>query len=125
MRWIIAALVVGLLTLAGCGTATASNSQTAGGEPIGTGKVAAHEFSGTTVSGAAVECSSLEGKPGVVWFWAPWCPTCCAQSVNVSAPGQLIAAGAREGEPLGPAHRRSTSSSWRTDGAPSRPASVK
>ena len=43
---------------------------------------------------------------------------------EVQSAGQLVAAGTGEGEPLGPAHRRRTSSSWRTDGAPSRPRSV-
>ena len=87
MRWIIAALVA-LLTLAGCSTTTAGNSQAADGDPIGTGKVAAYDFSGTTLSGTAFEGSSLEGEPAVLWFWAPWCPTCRAQSVNVSALAQ-------------------------------------
>ena len=88
MRWIIAALVVALLTLAGCGTTTAGDAQAAGGDPIGTGKTADYDFSGTTLSGTAFEGSSLEGEPAVLWFWAPWCPTCRAQSVNVSALAQ-------------------------------------
>ncbi len=84
MRWIIAALVMGLLTLAGCGTTTASESQAAGGAPIGTGKVADYDFTGTTLSGEALEGSTLKGKPAVLWFWAPWCPTCRAQIPNLS-----------------------------------------
>ena len=88
MRWIIAALVVALLTLAGCGTTTADDAGANGGDPIGTGKVADYDFSGTTLSGKAFEGSSLEGEPAVLWFWAPWCPTCRAQSVNVSALAQ-------------------------------------
>lgn len=88
MRWIIAALVVALLTLAGCGSTTASDSRATGGEPIGTGKTADYDFSGTTLSGTAFKGSSLEGAPAVLWFWAPWCPTCRAQSVNVSALAQ-------------------------------------
>ena len=88
MRWIIAALVVALLTLAGCGTTTASDSRAAGGDPIGTGKTVDYDFSGATLSGTAFEGSSLEGEPAVLWFWAPWCPTCRAQSANVSALAQ-------------------------------------
>ena len=88
MRWIIAALVVALLTLAGCGTTTADDAGATGGDPIGTGKVADYDFSGTTLSGTAFKGSSLEGEPAVLWFWAPWCPTCRAQSVNVSALAQ-------------------------------------
>ena len=30
-------------------------------------------FSGTTLSGAPFNGSSLEGKPAVLWFWTPWC----------------------------------------------------
>lgn len=90
MRWIITALVIGLLTLAGCGTTTA-NSPAAGGAPIGTGKVADYDFSGTTLSGAAFNGSTLKGKPTVLWFWAPWCPTCRSQSPNVADLGKKYA----------------------------------
>ncbi len=41
-------------------------------------------FSGRTVDGAAFEGSSLAGKPAVLWFWAPWCPTCRAQAPGVT-----------------------------------------
>ncbi|GAW49216.1 MULTISPECIES: TlpA family protein disulfide reductase [unclassified Nocardioides] len=90
MRWIISAVVIGLLTLAGCGTTTA-NSPAAGGAPIGTGKVADYDFSGTTLSGAAFNGSTLKGKPTVLWFWAPWCPTCLGQSPNVAELGKKYA----------------------------------
>lgn len=40
MRWIVAALVAGLLTLAGCGTTVEDGSSPGGGAPVGTGKVA-------------------------------------------------------------------------------------
>ena len=33
-------------------------------------------FTGTTLSGAPFDGSSLQGKPAVLWFWAPWCPPC-------------------------------------------------
>lgn len=44
MRWIIAALVVALLTLAGCGTTTAGDAGAAGGDLIGTGKTADYRW---------------------------------------------------------------------------------
>ena len=42
-------------------------------------------FSGTTLSGAPFNGSSLEGKPAVLWFWTPWCPFCTAEAPSVSA----------------------------------------
>lgn len=41
-------------------------------------------FTGTTLSGASFNGSSLQGKPAVLWFWAPWCPFCNAEAPGVS-----------------------------------------
>ena len=41
-------------------------------------------FTGTTLSGAPVNGASLQGKPAVLWFWAPWCPFCNQEAPNVS-----------------------------------------
>jgi thiol-disulfide isomerase/thioredoxin len=90
MRWIIPALVVGLLSLAGCGTTTARDSQLTDGGPIGTGKGADYGFSGATLSGTAFKGSSLEGEPAVLWFWAPWCPTLDRQESHVGHARPLI-----------------------------------
>lgn len=84
MRWITLVIVAGLLTLAGCGTASPDRDSSAAEAPIGTGKIADYDFSGTTLSGADFDGRTLEGEPVVLWFWAPWCPTCRAQSGNVS-----------------------------------------
>ncbi|MCP9272188.1 protein disulfide oxidoreductase [Mycolicibacterium arenosum] len=43
------------------------------------------QFTGTTLSGAPFNGTSLEGKPAVLWFWTPWCPFCNAEAPNVSA----------------------------------------
>ncbi|MGB5953467.1 MAG: redoxin family protein [Ornithinimicrobium sp.] len=40
-------------------------------------------FSATTLEGEAFEGAQLAGKPAVLWFWAPWCPTCLAQAPTV------------------------------------------
>lgn len=42
-------------------------------------------FTGTTLSGAPFDGSSLQGKPAVLWFWAPWCPFCNQEAPGVSA----------------------------------------
>lgn len=42
-------------------------------------------FTGTTLSGATFNGSSLQGKPAVMWFWTPWCPFCNAEAPTVSA----------------------------------------
>jgi thiol-disulfide isomerase/thioredoxin len=81
MRWLIALLAVALVALAGCGSQTAPADRL---DLVGTGKVADYDFTGTTVDGETFDGQSLEGKPAVVWFWAPWCPTCRAQSGTVS-----------------------------------------
>ncbi|AQT80003.1 hypothetical protein B1R94_13095 [Mycolicibacterium litorale] len=41
-------------------------------------------FTGTTLSGAAFNGATLEGKPAVLWFWTPWCPFCNQEAPNVS-----------------------------------------
>jgi thiol-disulfide isomerase/thioredoxin len=40
-------------------------------------------FTGTTLSGAPFNGSSLQGKPAVLWFWAPWCPICQGEAPSV------------------------------------------
>lgn len=89
----IAALV---LLLSACGTTTADQAReesgalgraTAGSTPVGgqgnsdatATERGVYDFAGTTIEGADFQGASLRGKPAVLWFWAPWCPTCRAQ----------------------------------------------
>ena len=83
MRWrkIAGCLLAGMLVLAGCGTAT-EDSPTAGAAASPDARHLA--FSGETLDGASFEGAQLAGKPAVLWFWAPWCPTCRAQAAGVS-----------------------------------------
>ncbi|MFC8274124.1 redoxin domain-containing protein [Streptomyces sp. NPDC057271] len=82
------------LTLVSCGTqetpsaggakGTATPTAPGSSTPAQTGSGAeavpeALRFTGTTVDGKPFDAAALAGKPTVLWFWAPWCPTCKAQ----------------------------------------------
>ena len=54
--------------------ATASSPHAAAGQA--TGVPAQLQFSAKTLTGQSFSGESLAGKPAVLWFWAPWCPTC-------------------------------------------------
>jgi thiol-disulfide isomerase/thioredoxin len=41
------------------------------------------DFTATTVGGDPFEGASLAGRPALLWFWAPWCPTCRSQIPQV------------------------------------------
>jgi thiol-disulfide isomerase/thioredoxin len=82
MRLMIAVLAAALIGLAGCGQQTAQPD--ASGEVTGMGKSADYDFTGTTLDGDRFTGGSLGGEPAVLWFWAPWCPTCRAQAPAVS-----------------------------------------
>ena len=43
------------------------------------------DFSAMTVAGDAFDGAMLAGRPSVLWFWAPWCPTCRGQIPQVEA----------------------------------------
>jgi thiol-disulfide isomerase/thioredoxin len=44
---------------------------------------AALDWEAETVTGETLAGSSLAGRPTVLWFWAPWCPTCRGQIPQV------------------------------------------
>ncbi|MFU8807418.1 MAG: TlpA family protein disulfide reductase [Bradymonadaceae bacterium] len=45
----------------------------------------APDFELRTVDGAVVTLSDLQGKPTVLYFWAPWCGVCKVQSPAISS----------------------------------------
>jgi thiol-disulfide isomerase/thioredoxin len=77
-------LVVAVLAMAGCG---ASSERTSGKGPAGSVSTGSSEsllaFTATTLDGKRFDGASLAGKPAVLWFWAPWCPTCLGQAPGV------------------------------------------
>ncbi len=77
-------LAATVLVLSGCGAENSPAAVDASGQVTGTGKTADYDFTGSTLDGEPFAGAALEGKPAVLWFWAPWCPTCRAQSANVS-----------------------------------------
>ena len=82
---VLACLLLGVLT--GCGfqgapdqaadRGSSSTSESGVADPLG--------FSSVTTSGEDFDGSSLSGRPAVLWFWAPWCPTCRGQIPGVTA----------------------------------------
>lgn len=72
-----------LLALAACGGSTAPAAEQTGpaGAAAGTADLG---FTVATLDGGTFDGTSLAGKPAVLWFWAPWCPTCVAQARHVT-----------------------------------------
>lgn len=85
MRLPAALVALALLVLTACGS-TAGSAQDAGtASGVSTGEAGDLAFTSTTVAGERFEGSTLAGKPTVLWFWAPWCPTCRRQIAGVSS----------------------------------------
>lgn len=83
-RGLATMVVVAALALAGCG-ATGGDRRPG---PAGTSTAATgggHDFTVATLDGPAFDGRGLAGKPAVLWFWAPWCPTCLGQAKQVNA----------------------------------------
>jgi peroxiredoxin len=69
----IAVLALGI-GLTGCSGADKNDTSTAGSSSSQSSRLL--NFSAKTIDGADFAGSSLTGKKAVLWFWAPWCPTC-------------------------------------------------
>ena len=54
------------------------------GESVGAAGGVDLDFTATTLDGEVFEGASLAGRPALLWFWAPWCPTCAGQAAHVS-----------------------------------------
>ena len=94
-------MLVGLVLLTGCAgepsateePAPADSTTTSSSEPDTEPRASSRDegravpetldFTATTVSGDPFEGASLAGRPALLWFWAPWCPTCRSQVPQV------------------------------------------
>ncbi|WP_296665178.1 redoxin domain-containing protein [Demequina sp.] len=109
-RWGIAGALAGTLVLAGCATAgesdqvgaqstmaaddagamepTASASGEAGAESTEPAMdvAAPFDFTAPTVIGnGTFDGATIANKDVILWFWAPWCPTCLAEAPEIKA----------------------------------------
>lgn len=78
--------------VAGCGatggnTASPTSTVAPGGlsTPLSVAAVPTQlNFTAKTVDGQAFSGATLTGKPVVLWFWAPWCPTCQREAPHIA-----------------------------------------
>lgn len=107
-RLLLVASLVGVLVLSGCGADTPTATETPSAPTVSSSAPATPEptpaaedrptgnkqetpqpvaetldFSATTVAGESFQGASLAGRPTLLWFWAPWCPTCRGQIPQV------------------------------------------
>jgi thiol-disulfide isomerase/thioredoxin len=70
-----------VLVFVGClsmSTAFASTSI-----PSRKSNAAVYDFTASTIDGKKFFGTSLQGKPSVLWFWAPWCTICRGESPDL------------------------------------------
>jgi thiol-disulfide isomerase/thioredoxin len=96
----VASIAAGVLLLAGCSSGTEDTITSATASEVAESEVAASEvaesessvavatplpvFSSTTLEGRSVTQADYEGKPTIMWFWAPWCSVCRVEAPTLS-----------------------------------------
>lgn len=91
--------IIGVLALAACASTSGGEdassshqdgepvpSTSAGTSPTADASAGPLEFSATTVGGDHFGATALAGTDVIVWFWAPWCPTCLVEGRDEVAP---------------------------------------
>ena len=85
-RWLtlIVAVLAGVLALTGCAgrVAPTGPADRHGVAPTASVKVDL-TFTVSTLDGRTFHGASLAGKPALLWFWTPWCPTCAAEAPHI------------------------------------------
>lgn len=85
----VAGLLLTAVAVGACGGPSSTGSPPTGTQTNSVGQTPASvdplNFTARTVTGATFDGRRLAGKPAVLWFWAPWCPTCHGQAGWVSA----------------------------------------
>ena len=107
LRVVIAGVAAGALVLTGCSSDSGDTNETAQSSevvestsldeptntPEGETKVPADPaivanplpvFSSTTLDGQSVTQANFEGKPTIMWFWAPWCSVCRVEAPTLA-----------------------------------------
>jgi thiol-disulfide isomerase/thioredoxin len=91
-----AILTLGLI--AGCGAATGAaqpagvaRATTSDSTASGVARVPEQlQWTEATVDGREFDGRSLAGKPAVLWFWAPWCPTCRQEAPAIGEAARAV-----------------------------------
>lgn len=88
---LLAALVVAVTLIAGCSSAgdhkalTAPTTESGPLSSTHTPTVPKQlNFTAKTIAGQTFSGATLAGKPAVLWFWAPWCPTCQREAPTIA-----------------------------------------
>jgi len=87
LRGVAGLLIAAIMTVSGC----AASDGTTGAEPGSAASAVSLEFTAEALDGTPYDGEQLAGKPTVLWFWAPWCATCRAQTGGVEALAQQYA----------------------------------
>lgn len=86
----VVTLIVAVVALAACDSATTVDSSTMTTNSATSTTVeedgGPFDFDARTLAGESIRGESLKGRDVVLWFWAPWCPICLVEGKEEVAP---------------------------------------